>query len=85
MSDYEPAQTMFGFKVFVLPDRPKMKLSPECPVTPDFRAEMDAWLLSFFGIENALKDGQSIVSETMRLVYVNPRTYQQLRSAVPSA
>ena len=28
---------------------PKMQLSPDCPVTPDFRAEVNAWMLDFFG------------------------------------
>lgn len=28
---------------------PKLKISPDCPVSDEFRAEMDAWLVGRFG------------------------------------
>ncbi|MFZ6767811.1 hypothetical protein ACO0LM_12075 [Undibacterium sp. Di26W] len=32
-------------------DVPRMTLSPKVTVTPEFRAEMNAWMLEFFGTE----------------------------------
>lgn len=68
-----------GARVYVTPDLPKMKLSPECPVTPDFRVEMDAWLLSFFGVSNTVPDGQGY--QLFGDLYMNPRTWSQVRAA----
>ena len=58
MPPANPLQTMFGdlffagMRVFespLLEAKPKLKLSPSCPVS-EFRAEMDAWLLDRFGV-----------------------------------
>jgi hypothetical protein len=35
----------------LLSDRPKLKLSDKVNVTPEFRAEYDAWLLERFGVQ----------------------------------
>lgn len=70
---------MNGLKVFVSPDIPKMKLAPGDYVTPAFRADIDAWLLSFFGVTNLMEDGVCTVSETLSSVWMNPRTYAQLK------
>lgn len=43
-----------GMRVFeapILEAKPKLKLSPSCPVSDEFRAEMDAWLLDRFGVD----------------------------------
>lgn len=42
---------LYGRRVVVLPTHrsPKLKLSPDCPVSDGFRAEMDAWLVGRFG------------------------------------
>lgn len=43
-----------GMRVFEAPTleaKPKLKLSPACPVSDEFRAEMDAWLLDRFGVD----------------------------------
>jgi hypothetical protein len=37
-----------------LTNMPRMTLSPNVPVTPAFRAEMNAWMLDFFGVEDAI-------------------------------
>lgn len=59
MPPANPLQTMFGdlffagMRVFespLLEAKPKLKLSPSCPVSDEFRAEMDAWLLDRFGV-----------------------------------
>lgn len=42
-----------GMRVFespLLEAKPKLKLSPSCPVSDEFRAEIDAWLLDRFGV-----------------------------------
>ena len=60
MPPANPLQTMFGdlffagMRVFespLLEAKPKLKLSPSCPVSDKFRAEMDAWLLEIFGVD----------------------------------
>lgn len=71
--------TLNGLRVFVIQDAPKMQLSDRvCEVLkPDFIAEMNAWLLDFFGTTNPIADGQSFISNSS--VFVNPRTYESLR------
>ncbi len=54
------AQQIFGMRVVEIPRRPKMQLSEDCPVTPEFRKEMNAWLLDFFGTVSPLGDGNSV-------------------------
>lgn len=60
MPPANPLQTMLdvlnlaGARVFespLLEAKPKLKLSPACPVSDEFRAEMDAWLLDRFGVD----------------------------------
>lgn len=70
--------TLFGRKVYVIPDRPKMILSPELPVTEEFRADFNAWLLSFFGTECFISDDEIIFAGD-DTVYVNVRTFNRLK------
>jgi hypothetical protein len=46
-------ETFFGIKLVVNPNipetAPKVQLDPNVAVTDQFRAEMNAWLLEFFG------------------------------------
>lgn len=52
--------------------KPRMKLSEKVQVTDEFRQEMDAWLLEFFGMEPlilAVQDGY----------IMHPATLQRLR------
>lgn len=60
MPPANPLQTMLdvlsfsGIRIFEAPAleaKPKLKLSPTCPVSDEFRAEMDAWLLDRFGVD----------------------------------
>lgn len=44
--------SIFGMKVIEAPRKPKMQLSADCPVTDDFRKEMNDWLIEFFGYES---------------------------------
>lgn len=71
-----------GMKVFVLPDHPKMRLGPGDYVTPAFRAEIDAWLLDFFGTTNFLGDGEVI--QTPFGLHMNPHTFYKLKDASKS-
>ncbi len=77
----QPPQTFYGMKVVVTPDIPKMKLGPGDYITPEFRAEIDVWLLEFFGTTNILEDGVYLTSELMGHVMLNPRTYSELKRA----
>lgn len=72
---------LLGFQVIVSPDRPKMQLSKDCPVTDDFRREINMWMLSFFGTTNLVPDGQYIVLQEHKQVVMNPRTYAEFKNA----
>lgn len=70
-----------GYKVIISPDVPKMRLAEGDYVTPAFRDEIDAWLLSFFGTTNFITDGNTIVSEMDNKIWMNPRTYINFRNS----
>lgn len=72
-----------GLNVIVTPDTPKMKLGAGDYVTPEFRVEIDAWLLSFFGTTNLVPDGQYLVAEKLRQIYMNPRTLVSFKKRQP--
>jgi hypothetical protein len=74
------AGCLFGMQVVISPDVPKMRLSRDCPVSPEFRLEMNDWMLSFFGTTNLVADGQ--VFKTPDTLHMNPRTWEQLKSQV---
>jgi hypothetical protein len=67
-----------GIKIVVSPDRPKFQISPDCPLTDDFRIEMNAWCLSFFGTDNLVPDNQAL--DVDGVTYVNPRTFARLQA-----
>lgn len=82
---YNTPQTLFGFKVIVSPDRPKMVLSEELipgvvPWPPGFKAEMDAWMLMFFGTTNIIPDNQ-VYQVGHDQFHMNPRTYAAMKAA----
>lgn len=70
-----------GTKVFISHDIPKMRLSEDCPVTDDFRAEMNAWMRDFFGVTNLLEDGQCLHDWLNNTLHMNPRTWDRVRAA----
>ena len=74
-------------KLVICLDRPKMQLSKNCPVTPEFRAEMNAWMLEFFGTTHGLRDGQTHMTRQHGdvYVYVSARHYAQMTSQLPRA
>lgn len=65
------------FNVVVSPDLPKIQISNDCPLSDDFRAEMNAWCLSFFGTANIVSDTEVLVVG-VRTLMVNPRTFKRL-------
>lgn len=75
---------LHGLDVVVSPDIPKMKLAPGDYVTPAYRAEIDAWLLSFFGATNLVEDGKALVMQSTRRVWMNPRTYTEFKNQTSS-
>jgi len=74
-------QTFYGMRIVVRKDQPKMQLSARvCEVlAPDFIAETNAWMLSFFGTQNLLTDGEYLLDKTNNIIYMNPRSYIMLR------
>ena len=73
---------LYGYKVYVTHDTPKLQLAPGDYVSPEYRKEIDAWLIELLGFTNLLPDGQVITSEVMHSFHMNPRTYDQLKKAV---
>ena len=47
---------VFGMQICTNPiaDTPKMTLAENVPVTPEFRASINAWMVDFFGIERRI-------------------------------
>jgi hypothetical protein len=76
----EVGRVFGGTQIYVVEDQPKMKLSADCPVTPEFRLEMDAWLIRFFGMENRLVDGEII--SVGNSLHMNPRTFSEFKKNV---
>lgn len=81
----DPAIGMLhGYKVYISPDRPKHMLYdeviPGVPWPPAFKAEIDAWMLEFFGTYNLLRDDQALVSGSAMTIYVNPRMLARLKA-----
>lgn len=57
---------LLGIQVVEAARWPKMQLSADCPVTDEFRAEMNAWMAEFFGYESAVPDyGVTMVGNTI--------------------
>lgn len=76
----QAAYQHMGCKIIVTYDVPKMVLSEDCPVTPEFRAEINAWLIGFFGFSNTVEDGKAVqVGNTLMM---NPRTYKEFQKSV---
>lgn len=81
------AQTFYGLRITVSPDIPKMQLAAGDYVTPEFRKEIDAWLLSFFGVTNLVPDGVCYAIKTGPVkgyededsFIMNPRTFAILK------
>ncbi|KAF1046349.1 MAG: hypothetical protein GAK35_01034 [Herbaspirillum frisingense] len=64
-----------GFALISNPllDAPRFQLSPNVPVTEEFRADFNAWARRFFGA-----DDKFIILQESRTVVVSPYIYDQL-------
>lgn len=68
-----------GIPIIVTPDRYRT-LSADVPVTPEFRAEIDAWMKTFFKPKNILRDGEVFqMGPPNSPLYMNPRTYETVK------
>jgi hypothetical protein len=65
-----------GYPIIVNPDTHRT-LAADVPVTPEFRAEIDAWMKTFFKPRNALADGE--VQNLGGKLYMNPRTFEVVK------
>jgi hypothetical protein len=76
--------TLYGFRVIVASDVPKLQLGEPVKqyLTPEQIADHNAWMRDFFGTTNRLRDGEVVTSHASRSFHMNPRTYQQLTQAV---
>lgn len=80
---YQDPYTFNGMRVTISPDQPKMKLAPGDYVTPEFREEIDRWLLEFFGVTNLIPDGQ--VYQAGDYLMMNQRTWRNVKEATKKA
>lgn len=71
-----------GLQVNIVKDRPRMQLSEDCPVTEEFRAETNAWMVSFFGTTCNVPDGVVYQNTTTGQLFCNERTADLIRRAV---
>lgn len=87
MPPANPMQSMFsmldflGIRIFEAPElepKPKLKLSPSCPVSDKFRAEMDAWLLEMFGVD--IGEDDLIAIRVPRGIHMAPSMIRALKS-----
>lgn len=77
---------ILGVPLHVVNDHPKMTLYseplPGVAWPPGFKAEMDAWMLRFFGMSNLVKDGE--VLNLGGHVHMNPRTFRHFKAQLRS-
>lgn len=77
-----------GIEIHVVPDY-YMTLSEDVPVTPEFRAEINAWMRSFFKPKNIVPDGEVYRVKSpftgKPIVTMNPRTYESFKASLPAA
>lgn len=87
-------QMIGGMKIIVTPDQMVEKLLMPLGdwayevLTPAMIEEHDKWSREFFGYTvvgmwNMVEDGQAIIIQSQNVVYVNPRTYEQLKILMP--
>lgn len=72
---------LLGINIFEAPElepKPKFKLSPACPVSDEFRAEMDSWLLDMFGVD--IGDDGLIAMRSPFGIHMAPSMIRALKS-----
>jgi hypothetical protein len=78
--------TWLGLRVIVSQDSPRFTMDKRLAEIishskPEFVAEYNAWLRSFFGITNTVPDGTVYKLELCNSIVMNPRTAQALKEA----
>jgi hypothetical protein len=64
-----------GLKMVKAPLYPKMTLAKDVMVSPQFREEINAWMLGFFGTTCLLERGTSWVLEHQGTIVLHPDDY----------
>lgn len=73
--------TIYGLSVFVNDTRSANRtLAKDVPVSPEFRIEVDKWMLEFFGSTPLIPDGTVYHDQINQRVYCNATTYAQIRN-----
>lgn len=67
-----------GLRVQIHEDRPKMQLSEDVPVSPEFRVEMNQWMREFFGTTNLIGSQVIVMGDT---VVMSEKTFEFLKSS----
>lgn len=68
-----------GIEIVVLPDRPRRQLSTDVSVSPQLREKVNLWMREFFGTYNLMEDGVITGSPELGVVWMNPRTYEEVK------
>lgn len=76
----EPTPSLFdGLKIVVNHQRtPKRTLAKDVPVSPEFRIEVDKWMLEFFGYTPLIPDGVMYAIAGQGHV-CNPKTFAMIK------
>lgn len=59
---------------------PKRTLAKDVPVSPDFRVEVDKWMLEFFGSTPLIPDGTMYAMQGMQVC--NAKTFAMIKWAI---
>lgn len=73
---------LFGMKIIVNDTRfPNRTLAKDVPVSPEFRVEVDKWMLEFFGSTPLIPDGTMYALQGMQVC--NAKTFATIRGLKP--
>lgn len=73
---------LFGMKIVVNDTRsPKRTLAKDVPVSPEFRLEIDKWMLEFFGSTPLIPDGAMYAMPGMHVC--NAKTFAAIKGMKP--
>ena len=75
-----------GLEVVIRQPAPKMQLSADVPVTDEFRAEINAWMINFFGFGETDIWGRNIhdeviISQDQGVIFMSQKIFDKLTSA----
>lgn len=70
-----------GFKVVVKPPTPKMQLAWDVPVTTEFRASVNQWMIEFFGYQpdEIIGDSQVIICEREKTFFMTQAMWAEFK------